>query len=472
MKIKERKLLGGIAFFLSLTLVSISFWPEYIFAQSKIDTTATIDSTRELNNTVPRHPQNLYFFHSYTCPHCRSEKPVLEKIADELPELNLYEFELSDNEGLLVYTSIGELLNAETSSIPFTVLGGKYFVGWMDSYEDTVREEINNCIINNCEDPVKKILPENADNFLYKPKEVFIGPVPEQPAESETGNKNISNTKDSKNTDNNIVQEKATAQPSTGLFDSSKKETLNLPLFGEINLKTVSLPMLTFLVALVDGFNPCAMWVLLFLIFLLLNIEDTKRRWVLGLTFILTSGAVYYAFLAAWLNFFLFVGMITVIRMVIGLFSITFGMKSLKSYYTDKDPGCIAEKTENRSKIFSKLRALVAEEHILPAVMGITGLAIAVNIVELICSLGFPAIYTQTLSLSNLPAYKYYLYLLFYIVVFMLDDAIVFVAAMLTLKMVGVQKKYLRVVRLVGGILMILLGMLLIFRPELLSFGV
>ena len=103
--------------------------------------------------------------------------------------------------------------------------------------------------------------------------------------------------------------------------------------------------------------------------------------------------------------------------------------------------------------------------------IGIILLAFAVNLVELVCSAGLPAIYTQVLSLTPMPKWQYYLYLLFYILIFMLDDLIVFVIAMVGLKAVGIESKYARMSRLVGGIVILLIGLLMLIKPELLAFG-
>jgi hypothetical protein len=126
---------------------------------------------------------------------------------------------------------------------------------------------------------------------------------------------------------------------------------------------------------------------------------------------------------------------------------------------------------EKRQKIFEKIRAVIQKEQFLLALGGIILLAFAVNLVELICSAGLPAIYTQILSLSKLPTWQYYLYLILYILVFMLDDLIIFFTAMITLQAVGIQSKYTRFSHLVGGVLMFIIGILLIFKPEYLMFG-
>ena len=105
------------------------------------------------------------------------------------------------------------------------------------------------------------------------------------------------------------------------------------------------------------------------------------------------------------------------------------------------------------------------------AIAGIILLAFAVNLVELICSAGLPAVYVQILTLTELPTWQYYAYLVLYIFIFMLDDLFIFFVAMKTLQITGVTTKYVRASRLIGGIVMIVIGILLIFKPELLMFG-
>ena len=110
-------------------------------------------------------------------------------------------------------------------------------------------------------------------------------------------------------------------------------------------------------------------------------------------------------------------------------------------------------------------------DNFLIALVGIVLLAAAVNLVELVCSAGLPAVYTQVLILSGLPAWQYYVYLLLYIIFFMLDDLFVFFIAMSTLKMAFISAKYTRYSNAIGGILMLIIGILLIFRPDWLFFG-
>jgi glutaredoxin len=254
------------------------------------------------------------------------------------------------------------------------------------------------------------------------------------------------------------------------VIEKQEEGIIKVPLLGKINWKTMSLPVLTLVIAAVDGFNPCAMWTLLFLISLLLGLKDKRRMWLLGISFILASGVVYYFFLAAWLNAFLIIGVSKWIRMIIGLFAVGAGGWSFYQWWSNRDGGCITADSEKKKKIFEKLKEVVNDKRLLLAVLGIMGLAVAVNMVELACSAGLPAVYTQALALHNLPKVSYYLYLLLYIFIFMLDDLIIFVIAMLSFKAVGIESKYVNISRLIGGVVMLWIGYAMLFKPEWLSF--
>jgi len=147
------------------------------------------------------------------------------------------------------------------------------------------------------------------------------------------------------------------------------------------------------------------------------------------------------------------------------------GGLNLKEYLTNKTGGCKVTGDEKRRKIFDRIKDITQNKQFIVALFGIVLLAFAVNLVELVCSAGLPAIYTKVLTMSNLPTWQYYIYLLFYILIFMLDDMFIFFTAMVTLHAVGIQSKYARVSHLIGGIMMFVIGLLMLFKPELLMFG-
>ncbi|PLX25920.1 hypothetical protein C0580_00985 [Candidatus Parcubacteria bacterium] len=249
------------------------------------------------------------------------------------------------------------------------------------------------------------------------------------------------------------------------------KSKIDLPLFGQIDTKTMSLPIITIIIGILDGFNPCAMWTLLFLISLLLGMKDRRRMWVLGVTFIVASAAVYFLFMAAWLNLILLLGFIIWIRILIGLVALGGGAWNLKKYFKNPDAGCEVTGDEKRRRVFDRLKEITQKKNFWLAFVGIIALAFAVNLVEAICSAGLPAVYTQLLVLNDLATWQYYAYILLYIFFFMIDDLLIFIIAMVTLKMTGVSTKYSRFSNLIGGALMIIIGLLLLFKPEWLMFG-
>ena len=365
----------------------------------------------------------LYFFWSQGCPHCSQEKIFLAKMQAKYPQLVIKDFEVSANqENLNLLKKVGQKLNLKTAGlVPLTTVGENHILGFLN--EETtgrqIEEAIQCAIQNHCPDLVAELIT---------------------PA---------------------IAPKKTVALP----------ETLHLPILGEVKTKNLSLPLLTIMIGLLDGFNPCAMWVLLFLISLLLGMKDRQRMWLLGIAFIIASALVYFLFLAAWLNLFLFLGLIIWVRIIIGLAALTAGGCSFRDYFVNKEGGCEITADKKRQRIFEKIKIISQKKNFWLALGGMVILAFAVNLVELVCSAGLPAIYTQILSLNQLTRLQYYGYLLLYILFFMADDLLIFFIAMTTLKAVGIENKYARLSRLIGGSLMLLIGLLLIFKPEVLMFG-
>ena len=250
-----------------------------------------------------------------------------------------------------------------------------------------------------------------------------------------------------------------------------KEYKISIPIIGEIILSDLSLPIISIIMGLVDGFNPCAMWILLFLITMLLNLKNKKRLWLLGLTFLTTSAVVYLLFMISWLNLAKYIGSIFYIRLLIALVAIIGGSINLKNYFNSKNDGCHVVKKEKRKKIFDKIKKFTSEKSLILSLMGIITLAVSVNFIELVCSAGLPVIFTQILSMNNLTGLEYFIYIFLYILFFLIDDIIVFVIAMKTLTVTGISTKYGKFSHLIGGIIMILIGILLIFKPEWLMFN-
>ncbi|MDO9509984.1 MAG: hypothetical protein Q7J14_01700 [Candidatus Magasanikbacteria bacterium] len=370
---------------------------------------------------------NLYFFWGNGCPHCFKEEELLEQFKNKYPYLRVYSYEVyGDFKNMILLQKIATKLDARVDGIPFTIIGDKYFSGFSEvSSPADLADRITECKNKVCPDSVAEIVG------LKTTTEVEL-PI------------------------NNLPKE---------------EKIIKIPFLGEINAVNFSLPFLTVIIGVLDGFNPCAMWILVFLISLLLGMKDRKRMWILGSAFILASSAVYFMFMAAWLNLVLFLGFVFWVRILIAVLALYGGIHNLKEFFTEKEAVCKVTGTEKRQKVFARLKEIVYENSFWLALSGIIILAGVVNLVEILCSAGLPAIYTQILVLNNLPKWQYYLYILGYIFFYMIDDLIIFFIAMTTLQLTGITTKYVRVAKLVGGLLMFIIGILLIFKPEWLMFG-
>ena len=255
---------------------------------------------------------------------------------------------------------------------------------------------------------------------------------------------------------------------------NSTEEKFNVPILGEISAKNVSLPLFSMIIGAVDGFNPCAMWILIFLITMLITMEDHRKRWILGITFIATSGFVYLLFMVSWLNLAIFFSKVIYLRMFIAVLALIFGMVNIDKYLKERNKdeiGCEVTNDETRGKIVTKIKKITTEKRFILAIVGIMILAISVNILELLCSLGLPVIFTQVLALNNLSLGQYIFYFSIYIFFFLLDDILVFIIAVKTLNIKGISNKYTKYSHLIGGIIMLIIGLLMALKPEWLMFN-
>jgi glutaredoxin len=243
-------------------------------------------------------------------------------------------------------------------------------------------------------------------------------------------------------------------------------------ILGEIDARALGLPLFTAAIGLLDGFNPCALWVLVFVLSLLVNLKDRGKVLLVGGTFVLASGLVYFAFMAAWLNVFLLVGVSRPIQLVLGAVAILIGLVNVKDFIAFGRGPSFGIPDSAKPAIYARVRGVLQAENLGGALGAVIVLAFLVNTVELLCTSGLPAVYTQVLASRDLPAWQYFCYLALYNVFYMLDDALLLAAAVVTLRMSRLQERGGRVLKLISGVVMLLLGVALILRPEWLEWGV
>lgn len=392
-----------------LTFLIILFIPMFVKAEEYQDVVAPIASIEASDKIT------IYFFHGDGCPHCAEESIFLNQLQDQYEDkINIVKYEVwhnSDND--ILYSKVKSYLNTSARGVPFTVIGTKYFSG----YTSYVGEDITDAIDD------------------------YINYVP--------------------------VEEK---EDDISASEEKQEKEQTIPILGKVNIKKVSIPIVAVILGFLDGFNPCAMWILLFLINMLFTMKNRKRMWILGITFLFTSAFVYFLAMLG-LNVVLSFTAVNWIRGLIGLVALIGGFINIRSYLKTKNDGCHIVDDKKRKKYFTKIKEFTSNQSFILALFGVITLAVSVNLVELACSAGFPTLFVEILNINNLTQTQDVLYILLYIVFFLLDDLIVFIIAMTTLKLTGISTKYNRMSHLIGGILMIVMGILLVLKPEWLMFN-
>ena len=243
-------------------------------------------------------------------------------------------------------------------------------------------------------------------------------------------------------------------------------ETVEVPFLGRLSVRGLGLPAFTVVLGLLDGFNPCAMWVLLFVLSLLVNLRDRAKMAVIGGTFVLVSGVVYFAFMAAWLNLFLLVGVSRTAQMLLGVIAGAIGVLNIKDFVAAGRGPSLAIPASARPGIYSRVRRILMAESLGAALGGVIVLAFLVNVVELLCTAGLPALYTRILTLRDLPVWQYYAYLALYNVAYVLDDGVMLALAVVTLSRRKLQERGGRWLKLASGTVMVALAVALIGWPD------
>jgi hypothetical protein len=236
--------------------------------------------------------------------------------------------------------------------------------------------------------------------------------------------------------------------------------------FGTLSLQALGLPTFTLALGLLDGFNPCATWVLLFLLSLLARMQDRQRMlWIAG-TFVLVSGAVYYAFMAAWLNFFMVLGLSDPIRWALALLALVIGTVNVKDFFAFGRGVSFSIPESRRPGLVQRMRQTITAPTLGLALLGVAALAVVVNTVELLCTAGLPALYTAVLTQQDLSAAGRYAYLGLYIAGYMADDALMVGLAVFALSQGKLTERTGRWLKLLAGSVMLVLGLVLFWKPE------
>ena len=353
---------------------------------------------------------HLYFFRSLTCPHCNDARPEIEAIARERPWLRLHDLVLNGHpENVARYQAMARELGGEAASVPAFLFCGEMRVGWGEGARAFIAGRLDAC-----------------------QQRLLSGAV-------------------------------TLAQPPPAGPD------IQVPLLGAIDPASLSLPALTGVLAGLDAFNPCAFFVLLFLLSMLAHQKSRARMLLIGGVFVLTSGVMYFAFMAAWLNVFQLFGHLARVTLAAGALALAVGAINIKDFFLFKQGPSLSIPESKKPDIFRRARDILAAER-LPAMLAATVfLAIAANFYELLCTAGFPMVYTRLLTLADLTPAARYTYLAAYNLIYVVPLALIVIVFARTLGARRLSEREGRLLKLLSGLMMLELGLLLLLAPERLA---
>ncbi len=379
---------------------------------------------------------HLYFFWSKTCPHCQVAHPFVEALPQQFPWLRLHSMELSESQDhVQQYVGMAAAVGEEAQYVPAFFVCGQMMAGY-DTHETSGAALVDN--LQRCHATALQALAVTA------------------PAAGDTG---AGSTAQGLPAAAAAVQQTA---PSTA-------PALSLPLIGALDAQSLSLPAFTLVVAGLDAFNPCAFFVLMFLLSLMVHAGSRKRMALIGGVFVLFSGLLYFVFMAAWLNIFLVVGELALITTIAGLVAIVIALINIKDFFWFKQGVSLSIPDSAKPGLYQRSRNLLKATSLPAMLAGTAVLAIAANSYELLCTSGFPMVYTRTLTLQNFPTATFYLYLALYNLIYV--TPLLVIVALFTVRF-GARKlgeDEGRALKLLSGLMMLLLGIVLVIAPTLLN---
>lgn len=371
-------------------------------------------------------------FERLDCAHCQAQKKYLTDITDRDSSITVQYIDIDTSEGKELFYRFTEK-EGLSKATPITVIGATVLQGF-DSSRTTGKR-------------IEALIQENRGKPVVGVEGILAG---------EKGD----------------VQKGAGAicDSTTGICTMPKAEPLlvTIPFVGKtIDVTEYSLPVLSGVLGFIDGFNPCAMWVLVTFLIVLVQMGSREKMWIIAGLFILAETAMYYLILNVWFTAWDFVGLDRIVTPIVGAVAVGGGLFFLYEWYKS-DGTCQVVDIEGRAKISGRIKKLASEPFTWMTAVGVVALAFSVNIIEFACSIGIPQAFTKIIELNNLTFWQTQVYMADYIFFYMVDDFLVFGLALWGFDKLHLTQKYSKWSNFVGGVLMLLLGYLLIFHPEIL----
>lgn len=410
---------------------------------------------------APVNPVYIYFFWGEGCPHCAKAKPYFEYLALTYPEIELKSYEVYyDADGQKLFTSMLQKFDIEQFAVPTIFIGPYYLQGYSEEANGAIEKVVLQCAKEGCIDAGLGLV-------LVKTQDAPTPTLSESPTPSLTPAITTTQTPVAAKI---AVPSVTDIDPFTGATSLNDSRELTIPLLGKVSLDSKSTVFSTALIALVDGFNPCSIWVLTMLLALTLHTGSRKKVFVIGFIFLSVTAGIYALFIVGLFSVLKYASFLGWIRVLVALIALTFALINIKDYFWYKEGVSLTISEAKKPGIFKKLRAVIdASQSFGGLVVATVTLAAGVSMVEFACTAGFPVIWTNILTSQNVNGSAFVLLLLLYMLIYQLDEMVIFFASVATLKTSRMEEKHGRILKLISGMLMLTLSLVMLINPALLS---
>jgi len=354
------------------------------------------------------------------CPHCAAAEQFLAVLQQEQPALQIVIHNIStDPEALQRLNALAQS-HRQTARVPAFWIAGELIIGYSPQATDIlIRQSLSN----------------------------HLAPVPAEPPAASC------QAQDSLSCEAPVATPTPPVEPSFAISLFSR----------QLSLDQIGLPLFTLVLGFLDGFNPCSFWVLILMISMLAPMRNRLRMLAIAGTFVAVEGIAYFVFMTAWLNLFLLIGASRSSELIIAALAILAGLINLKDFWAFGVGFSLSIPASAKPGIYARIRAILQADNIVGAMLAAIVLAVLVQFVELMCTSGFPALYTRILTLRHLDTLSYYGYLLLYNVAYLFDDVVILLIGIITLSSRRLQQQEGRWLKLLSGLIMIGLGIYLVF---------
>jgi len=391
-------------------------------------------------------PVVVTLFWGNGCPHCKAERPYLANLQKAYPDVQIRTYEVWYVESNIpIMEKVVKSFGESVSGVPVTIIGDKHWVGYGTEMKPEIEGAIQACLKNGCKDPLKETL--TADELAAG---LPLTLLPEEVAIQ--------------------MEEESQVIQSTQPNQVSSSNSITVPFIGTVDLEKQSLAIATLLIGFVDGVNPCSIWALTMLLAITLHTGSRKKVMIIGLVFITVTASVYALFILGIFSALTLLSSMGWIQVVVSLVALFFAVVNIKDYFWYKEGISFTIADDKKPGLFQKMRRVVDASNSFWGLVGATVvLAAGVSLVEFACTAGFPVIWTNLLSAQKVSPLTFGLLLLLYLVIYQLDELGIFTVAVVTLKSSKIEEKHGRILKLIGGTLMLALSIAMLVDPFIMN---